>query len=146
MEGTPHGVCPITKEPFVAGDPVYILKSDQVDARNGIPIPCISVPALWARSMSEYALREGGFVDPLFREKDKLRLIQQVAPAVPVLVPVQAQVSQAPHLYILPSDMFPPAMSHMSHPQVSAQVLQIILTLLVFHLCTPHHPAQILLM
>jgi len=77
MEGTPHGVCPITKEPFVAGDPVYILKSDQVDARNGIPIPCISVPALWARSMSEYALREGGFVDPLFREKDKLRLIQQ---------------------------------------------------------------------
>jgi len=77
MEGTPNGVCPITNEPFVAGDPVYILKYDQVDGQNGIPIPCISVPALWARSMSEYALRNGGFVDPLSRDKDKLRLIQQ---------------------------------------------------------------------
>jgi len=77
LDGTPYGVCPITKEMFIAGDPVYILKSDQDDSRNGLPIPCISVPALWARSMSEYALREGGFVDPLSRDSDKLRLIQQ---------------------------------------------------------------------
>ena len=96
MDGTPYGVCPITKEIFIAGDPVYILKSDQDDSRNGLPvifsylrsdhfhfiekkfeIPCISVPALWARSMSEYSLREGGFVDPLNRDSDKLRLIQQ---------------------------------------------------------------------
>jgi len=50
LEGTPgvptwdtkQGFCPMLKEPFRSGDPVYILKSQIEDAESGKPIRCMS--------------------------------------------------------------------------------------------------------
>ena len=36
--GTPNGVCPITKENFVPGELVYILKEDDEKVRQRIPV------------------------------------------------------------------------------------------------------------
>jgi len=62
-------VCPVTLDPILSHDIVYVLKSDAEDIANNKPVPCISAYALkrLARDSSD-----GKFYDPLKRIKSKL--------------------------------------------------------------------------
>jgi len=66
-----QNVCPVTLEPILSHDIVYVLKADAEDIANDKPVPCISAFALkrLARDSSD-----GTFSDPLKRSQKKFSI------------------------------------------------------------------------
>jgi len=69
--GTPDGLCPIKREPFDSGDPVYVLRGDIPKARVGFGVGCISATGFRSKLLGgSELLDDGKFKDPLGREVD----------------------------------------------------------------------------
>jgi len=66
--GSPAGFCPIEKEPFKSGDPVYILNDDIPAVMKREPIPCISMGGLRIYSAMS---SDGGIIDPWYRQEEQ---------------------------------------------------------------------------
>jgi len=66
--GSPAGFCPIEKEPFKSGDPVYILNDDIQTLMQGEPIACISMTGLRIYSAMS---TDGGIIDPWYRQEER---------------------------------------------------------------------------
>jgi len=68
LQGTPSGICPITKQPFQPGEAVFILKEDVPNASLGIPIPCYSFLGMRTIMANHIVEEQGYFHDQLMRE------------------------------------------------------------------------------
>jgi len=51
-DGTPNGVCPVTRKPFMPGDPVHILKTDETLAAERQVVHCISANGIRSLAMT----------------------------------------------------------------------------------------------
>jgi len=68
-EGTPGGVCPVLKFPFMSGMAVYVLNDDVDLIHESRPVPCMTMQGAFALTFAGINFQ---FVDPLGRRPGEL--------------------------------------------------------------------------
>jgi len=71
-DGSSH--CPLTRKVFQNGDSVFVLRSDEEKVSRGEKAPCMHLTGLRDKALSDTAIRNGGFKDPLSRSSKLVNL------------------------------------------------------------------------